>query len=105
VAATSAGPATRRSGAVRDRGRPAPTVDVVLPVSDERGPLDRPLPPATAFAAVHPEHHVTFVDDGPTDGTADAIRAHLAAASLSNVELVSSRPRGGNGHAVGPGIA
>jgi dolichyl-phosphate beta-glucosyltransferase len=80
-------------------------VDVILPVHNERVRIERSLALVTAFAVAHPDHHFAFVDDGSTDGTPVRIRAHLEAARVPNVELLTYRPRRGKGHAIRVGVA
>jgi glycosyltransferase involved in cell wall biosynthesis len=81
-----------------------PTVDVILPVHNEQGQIERSLALVTAFAPAHPDHHFTFVDDGSTDDSPVRIRAHVEAARLPNLELLAYRPRRGKGHAVRVGV-
>jgi len=56
-----------------------PKVDLVIPVFNEAGVIEKFYEQISAVLAVLPATiHIFFVDDGSTDGTADALRAIMA---------------------------
>jgi SAM-dependent methyltransferase len=78
------------------------TVSVIIPCHNERDNV------AVCAGSVHrlgAGTEIIFVDDGSSDGTADAVRTASAAARNVPVRLVSYSPRRGKGQAVMAGIA
>jgi glycosyltransferase involved in cell wall biosynthesis len=72
-----------------------PRLSIVVPTLNRRdsvlrllGALHAQTAPASTFEAI-------VVVDGSTDGTLDAVRAHVAPCALRAIEL----PRSGRGHA------
>jgi polyisoprenyl-phosphate glycosyltransferase len=71
------------------------TVCAVIPAYNEAGRITRVL---TTLAAAPSVGRILVIDDGSTDGTADAVRAHPAAAS-GRLRVVT-QPNGGKGAAM-----
>lgn len=78
------------------------TVSVIIPCHNER---ENVAACARSVRRLGAGTEVVFVDDGSTDGTADAVRAVAGAAGDVPVRLVSYSPRRGKGQAVMAGIA
>jgi glycosyltransferase involved in cell wall biosynthesis len=81
-------------------GRREYSVSLVVPCHNERANIARCLDAVRPFGAAT---EVVVVDDGSTDGTADAARA-AAAMTPVDVRVISHAPRRGKGHAVAAGF-
>src|SRR5262249_30913560 len=73
------------------------SVSVIIPCHNER---DNVAACAQSVHRLGAGTEVIFVDDGSSDGTADAVRATAASAGDVPVRLVSYSPRRGKGQAV-----
>ena len=77
-------------------------VSVVVPVCNERENV-LPLAREIAAALADRRHETIFVDDGSTDGTAEAVRA-ARGEGLPGVRLIRHAVRSGQSAAVATGV-
>jgi dolichyl-phosphate beta-glucosyltransferase len=78
-----------------------PALSVVIPAYNETARLPATLAKIDAYLrAAHPDHEILVVDDGSTDGTADAARA----AGLRSLSVIGYAPNRGKGYAVRRGM-
>lgn len=78
------------------------TIQVVVPCFNEAERLRSEA--FVAWLAANPEWHLRFVDDGSSDGTADAIRAIVAAAGNRQASLQILETNQGKAEAVRQGL-
>jgi len=84
---------------------PAATValSVIIPAYNERARLIPHLPPTLSYLREHyPSFELLVVDDGSSDGTAEAARAALTAEP--GAQVISYQPNRGKGHAIRTGV-
>lgn len=79
-----------------------PEISVVVPVCNEAENVE-PLAREVARALAGREFELLFVDDGSTDGTADAVRA-ARAAGIPQIRLLRHSFRSGQSAAVSTGV-
>jgi dolichyl-phosphate beta-glucosyltransferase len=78
-----------------------PALSVVIPAYNEKLRLPATLAKIDAYLrGAHPDHEVLVVDDGSTDGTADAARA----AGIATLSVLDHTPNRGKGYAVRRGM-
>jgi len=79
----------------------APGLSVVIPAYNEAARLPRTLALLTAYLRTAcPDHEIVVVDDGSTDGTAQAARA----AGVDRLRVLRYEPNHGKGYAVRQGM-
>jgi dolichyl-phosphate beta-glucosyltransferase len=78
-----------------------PALSIVIPAYNEKLRLPATLAKIdTYLRAAHPDNEVVVVDDGSTDGTAEAARA----AGISTLSVLDHAPNRGKGYAVRRGM-
>ena len=75
-----------------------PPILVVLPVHNEKQEASRICRAIRAFCSRNRKTHLRVVDDGSSDGTADAFRRGLQ--GMKNASVMALRENGGKGRAV-----
>jgi glycosyltransferase involved in cell wall biosynthesis len=79
-------------------------VAVILPAFNERDVIGRAVESAIEFSVRNPNYYFLFVDDGSTDGTAEALKTYLEGRETGNVSFAGYKSNKGKGHAIRTGF-
>jgi hypothetical protein len=79
-------------------------VAVVLPAFNEREIIGQAVESAVEFAALNPDFHFLFVDDGSTDDTMEVLKRCVSQHGAHNVNCAGYAFNRGKGHAIRTGF-